>query len=168
MLPFAFCPACYSAALTSDGFLFLDSLGGYKGGILGPLLFVWNIWNSEFHPPEDGLKLVSGDKGKYIAIAALFAFALKAVAFPIETLKDSGQCAVVEVLLETERFRPLQKLWGFAIWSSSFFEPWVIPGLGHTYIRHKDSLKSQNKGQHPRGTNIFIYLECSSTHCSGA
>ena len=28
-----------------------------------------------------------GDKEKYIAIAALFAFALKVVAFPIETLK---------------------------------------------------------------------------------
>ena len=50
-----------------------------------------------------------GDK-EYIAIAELFAFALKVVAFPIETLKDSGQCAVVEVLLETERFRPLQQL----------------------------------------------------------
>ena len=51
-----------------------------------------------------------GDKEKYIAIAALFAFALKVVAFPIETLKDSEQCAVMEVLLETERFRPLQEL----------------------------------------------------------
>ena len=51
-----------------------------------------------------------GDKEKYIAIAALFAFALKVVAFPIETLKDSGRCAVMEVLLETERFRPLQQL----------------------------------------------------------
>ena len=51
-----------------------------------------------------------GDKEKYIAIAALFAFALKVVAFPIEALKDSWQCAVVEVLLETERFRPLQEL----------------------------------------------------------
>ena len=29
-----------------------------------------------------------GDKVKYIAIAALFAFALKVVAFPIETFKD--------------------------------------------------------------------------------
>ena len=116
MLPFAFCPACYSAALTSDGFLFLDSLGGYKGGILGPLLFAWNILNREFHPSQ----LVStvlefdgkdGDKEKYIAIAALFAFPLiKAVAFPIETLKDSGQCALMEVLLERERFPPLQQL----------------------------------------------------------
>ena len=51
-----------------------------------------------------------GDKEKYIAIAALFAFALKVVAFPIETLKDSGQCALMEVLLETERFRPLEQL----------------------------------------------------------
>ena len=51
-----------------------------------------------------------GDKEKYIAIAALFAFALKVVAFPIETLKDSGQCALMEVPLETERFRPLEQL----------------------------------------------------------
>ena len=51
-----------------------------------------------------------GDKEKYIAIAALFAFALKVVAFPIENLKDSGQCALMEVLLERERFPPLQQL----------------------------------------------------------
>ena len=51
-----------------------------------------------------------GDKEKYIAIAALFAFALKVVAFPIETLKDSGQCALMEVPLETEMFRPLEQL----------------------------------------------------------
>ena len=66
-----------------------------------------------------GLKLVStvlefdekdGDKEKYIAIAALFAFALKVVALPIEALKDSGQCALMEVPLERERFPPLQQL----------------------------------------------------------
>ena len=55
MLPFAFCPACYSAALTSDGFLFLDSLGGYKGGILGPLLIALSILNRDFHLLEGWL-----------------------------------------------------------------------------------------------------------------
>ena len=63
--------------------------------------------------------------------------------------------------IETERFRPLQKLWVFAIWPRTFFDPWVkelrMHDLGHTYIRpNKKSLEFQIEGQHPRGTYIAV------------